>query len=120
MVLGESGLERRGLKRRHLIYYLRVFNRETGELIGHLVDVTRGGIMMINEKPVPIGEEYELRMALPEEIWGKNFLDFKGKSLWSTKDVNPDFYNTGFQISGLDGHEIDIIERLISEYGFRD
>ena len=63
--------ERRHFKRRHLIYYLRVFNRKTGDLLGHLVDVTRDGIMLINEDHVPLDIEMDLRMSLPEEISGK-------------------------------------------------
>ena len=39
--------ERRRLKRRHLIYYLRVFNQATDQLIGHLVDLTTEGTLTV-------------------------------------------------------------------------
>ena len=34
---------RRSEKRRHLIYYLQVFNSETDQFLGNLVDITPEG-----------------------------------------------------------------------------
>jgi len=116
----EDSYDKRKVKRRHLIYYLRVFSRNTGEMIGHMVDVTPEGIMLISEKPIELNTKYQLRMDLPVEIWGTQHLDFEAKSLWGRRDVNPDFYNTGFEIQGEDWKRIETIERLISQYGFSD
>jgi hypothetical protein len=44
--------EKRKLKRRHLIYYLRVFEKNTDTLLGYLVDITPEGIMIMSESPV--------------------------------------------------------------------
>jgi hypothetical protein len=44
--------ERRHLKRRQLIYYLSVEDIDTGRTLGHLVDVNRGGIMLISPEPI--------------------------------------------------------------------
>lgn len=116
----DADLNRRRLRRRHLIYYLRVFDQESGELLGHLVDVNRGGIMLISEKSIPLDKEFNLRMDLPVELWGKSHFDFSAKSHWEAQDVNPDFLNTGFEITHVGREEMDIIDRLISEFGFRD
>jgi hypothetical protein len=59
----------RSLKRRHLIYYLRVFDRSSGKLVGHLVDVTTQGMMLISEAPLPDEAEFELRMDLPPGLF---------------------------------------------------
>ncbi len=48
---------KRQLKRVHLIYYLRIFDNNSGNNIGHLVDITTQGIMMISEKPIPAGQD---------------------------------------------------------------
>jgi len=45
---------------------------------------------------------------------------FNAKSLWCDKDINPDFYDTGYQILDLDIEAAKIIEELISDFGFRD
>lgn len=112
--------EKRKLKRRHLIYYLRVFDATSGELIGHLVDVTQEGIMLISETAIESNKIFQMRMDLPTEYWGTKHLDFEAKSLWSAHDINPDFYNSGFELHNVDWKVIDTVQRLINQYGFRD
>jgi hypothetical protein len=113
-------VDKRNLKRRHLIYYLRVFDRNKGVFIGHLIDVTMGGIMLISEEPIKVGELYQLRMTLPSEMLGQKYLDIEGKSVWCAQDINPDFYNTGFEVISTTGLQMQIVDHLISQYGFRD
>jgi hypothetical protein len=112
--------ERRLLKRRHLIFYLRVFDSKNNKLLGHLVDITAQGMMLISEKPCEVNATYELKMALPTKMGQMKSFTFKAKSLWCDKDINPDFYDTGYQILDLDLEAVKIIEELISDFGFRD
>lgn len=111
--------ERRKLKRRHLLYYSRVFDRVTGKQLGHIMDITAEGIMLISDEPIPVDETFHLRMDLPEDILSRPHLQFDAHSVWCQPDINPDFYNTGFRVN-LASHDIALIERMIVEYGFRD
>lgn len=45
---GEADMTEDGrtLKRRHLIFYLEVFNEDNDELLGHVVDITTKGIKL--------------------------------------------------------------------------
>jgi len=112
--------ERRKFKRRYLMYYSRVFDLKTGEVLGYLVDLTPEGVMIISEEPIEIGQTYRLRMDLPEGLTAKTSLDFEAQSIWCKADIDPHFYGTGFQISQVAQEDIDLIERMIQEYGFRD
>jgi hypothetical protein len=112
--------EKRRLKRRHLIYYLRLFDRKTQQIIGHLVDITTDGIMVISENMIHENEIFELNMALPTDVVGKKDLNFMAKSIWCRKDINPDFYNTGFTLIDVKPEDVMIVERLITEFGFRE
>ncbi|MBN2468350.1 MAG: PilZ domain-containing protein [Deltaproteobacteria bacterium] len=112
--------EKRKLKRRHLIYYLRVFDKNTDELIGHLVDITPEGIMLMSEKPLTTKTVFQCWMILPGEVFGKNRLEFEAKSLWSKPDVNPDFFDTGLHLLNASDEDMYIINHLISDYGFDD
>jgi hypothetical protein len=111
---------KRRLKRRHLIYYLRVFDLNNGQLIGHLVDITNEGIMLISEQPLTMDQVYHFKMMLPSEILSKNELTFTALVVWCKKDVNPDFYATGFKLSDISNEDIVVIENLIHRYGFND
>jgi len=112
-------LSRRKLKRRHLIYYLRLFNQSTGNLIGHLVDITTEGIKVLSEDPIPVDKHYQFEMQLPEELETEK-ISFDATSVHCEKDTNPDFYATGFRIDQIDSDHAALIEKLIDEFGFRD
>jgi hypothetical protein len=112
--------EQRRLKRRHLIYYLRVFDAKTEQLIGHLVDITTEGVMLISESPKVTGVDYDLRMVLPTEIVGKKEINFSAQSIWCRKDINPDFYATGFRLIDMEQEDRHTVEWLIDQFGFRD
>ena len=112
--------ERRKLQRKYLAFFTRVFDRRTGEMLGHLANVTTQGAMIISEAPVVTREEFRLRMDIPEEIFGKDHLDFEARTIWCQADINPRFFNTGFQFSNIAPQDIDIIERIIVEYGIRE
>ncbi|HPH94231.1 MAG TPA: PilZ domain-containing protein [Anaerolineaceae bacterium] len=108
--------ERRKLTRNHLIHYLRVFNRDTGELLGNMVDISPEGFLLLSDHPIPINTALKFRMEFPEEFMGKKRLDFEAHSVWFKADVNPDLFATGFKIESLDQTDRKILESLISEY----
>ena len=110
----------RKLKRRHLIYYLRVYDAVKDILIGHIADISTNGIMVMSEQPIPTDQDFVLKMIMPKALEGTKELVFKARSIWSQKDVNPDFYANGFQIHDVNMKDIDLIEYLIDEFGFRD
>ena len=110
---------KRQLKRVHLIYYLRIFDKDSGENIGHLVDITTQGIMMVSEETIPSGKNFSLRMQLPTTITGREEIEFSAHSLWCKKDINPDFYVTGYRINNITTQEAKTITALINAYGFK-
>ena len=112
--------DRRKIKRRYLMYYSRVFDAHTQILLGHLVDLTPQGAMLISEKPITTDLNFRLKMELSSEIANKRFLEFESKSLWCRRDIDPSFYNTGFELINIADEDRAIIERIVNAYGFRD
>ncbi|MEE8360861.1 MAG: hypothetical protein V3R71_01840 [Gemmatimonadales bacterium] len=110
----------RSLKRRHLIYYLRVFDRSSGKLVGHLVDVTTRGMMLISEAPLPTEAEFELRMDLPADLFKSEAWEVSVRSIWSRPDVNPAFWDTGLQFLGFTRHDELVVSDLVTYYGLND
>ena len=110
---------KRQLKRIHLIYYLRIFDSNSGNNLGHLVDITTQGIMMISEKPSQAGQDFSMRMQLPGVITGREEIEFSAHCLWCKKDINPDFYVSGFKINTITPQEAKTITALINGYGFK-
>ena len=112
--------DRRKLKRRYLAFFTRVFDRSTGQLLGHLADLTPEGMMIISEKPLKTEMNYHLEMDLSGSFFEKERLNFQAASIWCKPDIDPSFYNTGFRLGKMSGEDIAIIERIIQEYGIRD
>ncbi len=110
----------RSLKRRHLIYYLRVFDLETGEAIGHLVDLTVRGMMVISEEPVTTDKVFRMKMDLPPQLFEKERWELTARSIWCKPDVNPSFHDTGLRFLATTRHDEMIIHDLIEHYGLND
>lgn len=111
--------ERRKLQRRHIMFYSRVFDRKTGGLLGYLGNITPGGAMVISESPLETEMVYSLSMNLPEDMYAKSALNLEAKSAWSKPDIDPNFYNTGFQFSEVTEEDVAIIKQIVGDYGFR-
>lgn len=111
----EEVANKRNLKRHYLIYYLRVFNRENGEVIGHLVDITTKGIMLMRDSPIEVGINYSLRIRWRNSAGRLQLADFDGACRWCRPDVNPDFYGAGFSISSSTDTHVDAIAELIND-----
>lgn len=112
--------ERRKLKRRHIMFYSRVFDRRTGEFIGYLGNMTPEGLMIISDEPITADQPFSLRIDLPEDIYPKLVLAFDAHSVWCEPDIDPHFYNTGFRLSNISQEDIDLINQIVEDYGFRD
>ena len=112
--------DRHTLHRRHLIYYLKIFDRNTDELLGHLVDITEEGLMIVSETCYETGLLVNMKMLLPREIEGKEVIEFDAKSMWCRKDVNPSLFGVGYKFEYVDVLSRQIIFELIHEFGFSD
>lgn len=112
--------DRRAILRRHLIYYLRVWDLKTKKPIGHIVDINSGGFMLISEKRIAPGKTFELeiRWNTPDNQAVK--IRFQAESRWSSNDINQAFYDTGFRLLDPVDDALEPIRKMIEEYGFQD
>lgn len=112
---------RRKLKRVYLAFFTRLYDRVTGELLGHLANLTAEGAMIISEAPLEPGKVYRLHMDLSEAFFSKSHLDFEARCVWSQpEEIAPNFYNTGFQFVKIDPEDVQIIAQIIQEYELHD
>ncbi len=110
-------MEKRTNIRRHLIFYLRVLD-EKDNLIGYLVDISEGGLMIINDTSIPIGKRFTLKLKLPNDIDHGDYLTFLGEVRWTQQDINQDYYDIGIKILDQVDHNLKILQKLIDKIGF--
>lgn len=112
--------DRRAVMRRHLIYYLRVWDRNTNKLLGHIVDINTGGFMLISEKKIELEQALDLEIRWNDPDDNEIKIEFKAESRWSSNDVNSAFFDTGFKLLGPTDDVLEPIKKMIEEYGFQD
>jgi hypothetical protein len=111
--------ERRRIDRKHLAVYSRVFDRTSGLVLGYLGDLSPNGTMLISDDPIPEGEFFNLRFDLPDPpLFSVSHLDLKARSAWCSPDVDPAFYNIGFEFISVSQDEQLIIAEMIEAYQF--
>lgn len=112
--------ERRKTKRRHLLYYGRVYDDRARKQLGYLVDITEHGFMLLSEEPFPVGELRGFKLEITSDIDARPYLNVVAKSIWCEQDVSPSRHNTGFEIVSIEPEGLRIIQNIIQAYGFRD
>ena len=108
--------------RRHLIYYLNVENRDSGEDVGRVVDITKDGVLLISKTPFESDLEIPVKIELGDELFERMHgnLEVNIKSHWSKKDFNPNYYINGFSFVNHSASDRVLIGKLIDIIGFRD
>jgi len=108
----------RSQERWNLVQHLRVIKAENNKTVGHLVDVTTEGMMLISEDSIPLNQIYNLRMEIPTDENIPQMIALTAESLWTKKDVNPAFHDTGFRLINPSKRALNAITRLIEELQF--
>jgi len=117
----DRGNNSRREDRRHLIYYLRVENRVTSEMVGRVVDITRKGILLISRDKFDEKSEIPVKIELGDELFAKmhGHLEVNIICRWSKKDINPDYYVNGFEFVNQTEADETVIRKLIDLIGFQ-
>jgi hypothetical protein len=112
------GSEKRRIKRWYLVLYLRVYDQDTNELLGHIVDINKEGMRLVSDKPIELNRIYRLWVDVPKEGTPRQRIQLEGESLWTGRDVNPDFYDTGFLMLNISTQSLLQLQLLIEEFTF--
>ncbi len=112
------GAEKRRLKRWYLVLYLRVFEQDTSALLGHIVDISKEGMRLVSDKPLVLNHTYRLWVDVPKEGTSRQRIHLEAESLWTGRDVNPDFYDTGFRMLNISPQALLQLQLLIEEFKF--
>jgi len=89
----------RRIQRHQLPYYLNVFNRFTEKPLGFIGNLSEGGLMLISPYPMMLGVRFDMRLKIPAQAGQQlRHVDFSAFSLWSSEDVTPGSYDTGFSL----------------------
>lgn len=104
-------------RQKRFIVNVKVFDLETGDVLGYSANMHTRGMMISSTEPIPLLKEFKvrveyLRMTDDELIE----IPLHIRSLWNGPGLHPDFHNTGFLIldptSESDAAIMGLIEEL--------
>jgi hypothetical protein len=110
------------LARYNLVYYPKVWAKqaESQQFLGNMVDINIKGLKLISSNPIPDNSDLLLRLEISLELGGmKNLiLDIAARSVWCRRDINEDFFDTGFVFEDISSDYVIILEKFIKEFRF--
>ena len=112
--------ERRKYPRKDLLLFANVYDSKSGHIIGTLLNITLEGAMILSENKIDSDKSMELHIKLPEIFVQKNELVFSANTRWCAPDINPEFFDVGYQFANVSEEDRKIILEIIEKYGFKD
>ncbi len=112
--------ERRKYPRKDLLLFANVYDSRSGKIIGTLLNITLEGAMVLTENKIDQDNLMELHIKLPDNFVKKNELVFTANSRWCAPDINPEYFDVGYQFANVTEEDSHIIQALIEKYGFKE
>jgi hypothetical protein len=104
--------DRRKQERRAAGFYAEVSCVDTGRLLGHLANISSGGMMIVGEASLGIGKRLHLRIELPHGTAHDDYLEVTVQVRWSQPELEPGLYASGLEFVREGAPKADAIERL--------
>lgn len=111
----QRSLERRTLERIKLFYYLRVYDRDSGEFIGSVYDLSIQGMKLVGERLFSVHSPYYFKILLPEgSILGES-ITLDAQCRWCCESEKKDIFEAGFEFVTKVDSGIYVIKKLIED-----
>lgn len=108
--------ERRSQKRRRTSDYFLVYDEETNDLIGRIIDLTIDGARMISEMPVPVPRTVRCRLVMPRMIGRHRDLHIEAECKWCKKNHRLGWHEAGYEFINMSEENHKIISELIGDW----
>jgi hypothetical protein len=112
--------ERRKYPRKDLLLFANVYDSKSEKIIGTLLNITLEGAMVLTESKIDQNNEMELHIKLPENFVKKHELIFTANTRWCAPDINPEYFDVGYQFANVSEEDRNIIQAIIEKYGFKE
>lgn len=109
-------IERRDQIRKSTGDYFIVYDCETNEKIGRIIDLSIEGAMLVSESMLPVPMTYKCMIEMPQMIGRHKELHFEAECKWCKQNNRLGWYESGFKIIGLSDTDREILDELTSEW----
>ncbi len=111
--------EKRKSERRKLVAFTPVYDSHKN-ILGYLGDLTLQGARLIGGKLLEVDTQVTLVIDFPAtpELSAKR-VTLPARVIWSGKESDTGYFNTGFEFQALDRQNRTVIEAILERYQFR-
>lgn len=114
-----SDTNRRHLQRNHSLMYLKIIDRDSNITVGHLVDESDGGILLICDADSKPNKELNIRILLPKDLgFERDYIDAEIELRWTKLDKNEDYRVYGCQFTNLEEEDFKLLMQLSEQLTF--
>ena len=99
--------DKRNSKRKKLIKYLEVIDRDSNKFIGHISDFSDDGLMLFSKETIELNTVFQLRLLSTDK---NEHIDFEAKCMWCNPDPTIFFYDAGFKFTNIDPAKLHMIK----------
>lgn len=95
---------------------LKVFNRDTGERVGPIGNISLTGLMLQTSKNLVENTVYPFALILPVKIKGASSVAFDARCVWRYFNEPNQLHSAGFILDSLTDKNQEIFQTLINSY----
>ncbi len=106
--------ERRRLERHRVSNSLEVFDLDTGDLLGKVVDLHVEGLMLLSERPLEMFRPYALQVNLPMNLNGMTEFMLDAETMWRRESIAGGQFWTGLHFTRVPEDSRRCIERMVA------
>lgn len=93
---------------------LEVYDLDSGELLGRVVDLHAEGLMLLSETPIELNKAWALQVNLPMMLNGTREFILDAESRWNRESIGGNQFWTGLEFTRLPEESRQCIERMVS------
>jgi hypothetical protein len=106
----------RSNERRYTNDYLIVFDSETDDPIGRILNLSETGLKMITDEKIEVGSPRKVSLKLPDYIEGCREITIDIECRWCEFNQRSDWYECGFSLEDLSDFNLNVIRSLLFEW----
>lgn len=114
MAIESTMYEKRKLERKTVSTSLEVYDLDTGDHLGRVVDLHTEGLMLLSDKPIDLFKRFALQVSLPMTLNGLTEFFLDAESLWQRESLAGGQYWTGLHFTQLPEASRTCIEKMVA------
>ena len=114
---------RRARSRKQPATYLEIYDRQTDNFVGTVVDFTVSGLRLYTENPLEPGHTYQWRLILHEPIQDHAQIVFDATCRWCKEcsgKLLAGSFAAGLELTAIDQENRSLVEAMLDSAWFRD